>query len=511
MIIGLDFGTTNSIISYWDELTGRVEVFSYGNDKYIPSAVVYQDGELMEIGEEALTYWRSNQQQTSIYRFFKTLLSDGEVEKLSQNGSLPKTPREVTRDYLEYFLLKNDKSFVKSQEKPISQIVVSVPELWQKKGIANKGASKLEAILKHDLGLPLKQLVSEPVAAVAYYIWKSNLKNGEKKKVLVCDVGGGTFDVCYCSATKDSVEVELFEGNDDNRAGVYNLKQILRNAYQRKKIPIDENSFQFKSDIWDLDKNIQLDANTKRLARAYSHYQKDPKRNDGAVFNIQRGEIFCSDVFEAFSKIREGIYQVLDRMAERTGSKSSLEFDQLLLVGGFSRYFLVREAILGYFSLSDEDPKVKIVNRDSSLYAIAHGAALVASNQVEIKEYYPHSIFYIGSNKNGKRVEIPILTAGDPIIPNQPKFADKKVRINGQEFELEGYVLLGGASKEKESFKKHIRIPFKLDYSSHYQIGIIINRSNLAKFVIKKHGENQEYYEIDLDELFDRGIYVVNS
>jgi molecular chaperone DnaK len=389
----------------------------------------------------------------------------------------------------------------------IEDLVVSVPELWQR-GVVNQGAENLMKILRDDLKLPVRQLLSEPVAAVAYYIWKSQLAEGAKKRILVCDMGGGTFDVALCEASRNTVSVIDFDGNDSNQAGVSDLKGILRNVYGRAERPIDETSFEFIRDLWDLDRNIVMDANGRKLELAYRNYENSPERYGAMpVFNSGELSVTAADAFEAFDGIYKGIHTVLNKIKQRQGGH--LEFDQLLMVGGFSQYFLVRKTILDYFKLAETHEKVKIIPRNDSLFAISYGATLVAANQVEIKELYPHSIFYIGYSWSQQEVEIPIITAGKEIKPDTPHFAKQEVKIIGNDFDLKGYVQMEGDAKRQQEFKKPVKLNFKADLDKRYKIGIEINRSNMAVCVIRD-AANQEH-KIPLGELFKKGIYPVTD
>src|SRR5690606_8584876 len=120
----------------------------------------------------------------------------------------------------------------------IDGIVVSVPQAWMTRQPNHQGRPKLEKIIKEKLGLPMIQLISEPVAAAAYYShWYNNeYKTPFQGNILVCDMGGGTFDVTLCKLDENKVEVL---GNDGNgiaelgKAGVYFDTKLLQLAYKR--------------------------------------------------------------------------------------------------------------------------------------------------------------------------------------------------------------------------------------------------------------------------------------
>lgn len=511
MIVGLDFGTTNSIISYWDEKAQQPVVYSYRHQVYTPSAVAYEEDKLVDIGENAMTYWEDNHEQVVLCRFFKPLLShESKADWKAKGWSHEQTPIAVARDYIQALLQKSADSLEQNMDgQKITKLVVSVPELWQK-GLVNTGAERLQKILTQDLKLPVDRLMSEPLAAVAYYIWKAQLKPEEKQRVLVCDMGGGTFDVSFCEVSSKGVVVRAFDGNDDNRAGVFELKAILKNVYRSNNQPIEEESFAFNRDLWKLDRTIQMPTTAERLQAAYKNYDRSPERygrqlNTGV--SIGGMKVTAADAFEAFEKVRLGIIEVLDRLSKQLGGK--IPFEQLLLVGGFSRYFLVRKTILDYFDLKEDAPEVKQFSLNDSLYAIAHGSALIAAGQVEVSEFFPHSIYYQGFEWNGKKIDIPITEAGKSQNKNGLMFSEYKVKILGQEFKLEGYILLNGYKAEKKSFAKEVTIPFTVESDWRYRIGVEIDRSNVAHCVVED--KDQKLYRIPIGELFRHGMYVTKQ
>lgn len=486
MQVGVDFGTTNSIISYWDESSQTPKEFLFGGQsEYTPSAVAYDDVELMDIGHTAIELWSGNQ-ELHLARFFKTLLASNN----EQNWSLPQSPYQSTRDYLEQILLKNEDGFVISRGQ-IQGLVVSVPELWQA-NFVNAGGERLENILK-ELNLPLKQLLSEPIAAVAYYVWKEVSEDDQEKKVLVCDFGGGTIDISLCVVKKPGIKVLDFEGNE-NKAGVKHLHLILEKIYQRNEVAEAQQKERLNRDLLELDKLLQSKGYAKKLETIYVKGMQLSK----PVFKINNElAVFAHDIFEAFAEIKGGILQILENIKQRLGN---IDFDTVLFVGGFSQYFLTRQTILDYFDLQVASPKVKTFeSRKDRLYAISFGATLVAANQVQIKERYPHSIYFRALkivNHELQKVDKAMIEAGADFLPNQPYFS--KAKIYNHVLPLEGHLLLEGT--RRVDFKKEIELPPDFVEGTQFEVGIEINHSNLVKFVVRN--SQMHTHKVDLSELF---------
>ncbi len=104
--IGLDFGTTNSIVSYFDG--DRLDVLQYGSqhEKYIPSFIAYHEDECIEIGIAAKNE-AANNPNLEAYGNFKMRLPIAESE-FGQHFRNGRTPMTVITDYLQQLLTAQD-------------------------------------------------------------------------------------------------------------------------------------------------------------------------------------------------------------------------------------------------------------------------------------------------------------------------------------------------------------------------------------------------------------------
>lgn len=495
MQVGLDFGTTNSVISYWDEKAQEPQVFSFNNNTYTPSLVLWDRfaEDYSGIGTEAKKKWKVNTEKLKLFQKFKILLPHTDKNHWASKGwdnEMGKTPTEITRFFINTLLRDSSNSF-EANVGEITNLVVSMPEVWQKDHIWNKGAESLQSIIS-DLNLPLQQLVSEPLAAVAYYINKSQLKEGEERKVLVCDMGGGTFDVSWCKAKHDTIEVISFEGDDNDRAGMYHLQQIIRNALKKYDKTLNETSPEFIQLVWDIETFLTGDRDQAALEKQIKQFKESPKKYNFNYQTINGYKIELKDIFLAFKEVNEAIDLVLSKLEQKYMIRS---FDHLLLVGGFSRYFSVREAIFDYLGTSKDDERVQIVSKDEGYLSIAKGAALLAANEVKIVEKYPHSVF-IQANPGElgiKFKDFPIVEAGHRIPDDVTIFSETLFTVIHRKFNLTGHYLLNG----DESMKKDFSVEVYLDnfdtskiHKNKWQLGIEISKSNVLSFILKDERGN---------------------
>ena len=196
-IIGIDLGTTNSCVSVMDGGECKVITNPEGN-RTTPSVVAYKNGERI-VGDAAKRQVVTNKNTISS---IKRLM--GTNEKVELEGK-QYTPQEVSAMILQYL-----KSYAEDYlGEKVEKAVITVPAYFNDaQRQATKDAGKIA-------GLEVERIINEPTAAaLAYGIDKTE----KEQKVLVYDLGGGTFDVSilelaeplrYCLQTEIPVWVEM--------------------------------------------------------------------------------------------------------------------------------------------------------------------------------------------------------------------------------------------------------------------------------------------------------------
>lgn len=512
--IGLDFGTTNSIISYLGKM-GEPEAFQYGGpdgQKYIPSFIAYDEG-FVEIGMAARTT-AANQPDVESYGNFKMRLPLPESE-FRHYFAGDRTPSTVTTDYLRELLIspENPYSFCKQQGE-ISGLVVSVPEIWQR-DIYNRGRESLQKLIQ-ELGLPLIQLVSEPVAAAAYYAWEMQRRTHQKQAepftghLLVCDMGGGTFDVSLCRIYGDKkVEVLYFDGQGDrglDSAGVAFDRRCVQQAYiQKHGQPCDETEPEFLRLLREFE-TVKIAAHA-RVTRKLINGIKEPDiycEKDIYVFAGGYTVTF-GQVLEAFSPIARGIQAVVHRLNTWL-QHNDRTIDRLFLVGGFSQFILVQRTIIDALQIHQNDPRFdQTFNITNSAYAISYGAGLIANGLVEPTEKYVHTIGLaidtINAQAEREQRFIPIIKGGadlDDLV--QTQFADIPPLVTFQNnAPLTLTLWVDPQSKGirfQELLPEMVKLP-SYESDDQWRVGMRVDRSQIAYLVIEEiQGEKRVEYEL---------------
>lgn len=200
IIIGIDLGTTNSCVAVM-EGSQKVVLENPEGKRTTPSIVSYRNGEIV-VGDAAKRQMLTN---VNTIASIKRLMGTNKKVTINENGvDKELSPEEVSAQILSY--LKDYAE--KKTGKKITRAVITVPAYFND---AERQATKTAGKIA---GLNVERIINEPTAAaLAYGIDKS----GREMKVLVYDLGGGTFDVSLLDIADGTFEVLATAG--DNRLG----------------------------------------------------------------------------------------------------------------------------------------------------------------------------------------------------------------------------------------------------------------------------------------------------
>jgi molecular chaperone DnaK len=506
--IGLDFGTTNSIIAYFNN--GNLEAFKYGTpgnqEEYIPSFIAYEDG-LIEIGSAARS--AAYQPNTESYGNFKMKLPlpESDFDKHFYNNH---TPINVTADYLRELLLSPENPYSFSREKgEISAIVVSVPEIWQR-DIYNLGRERLQKLIQEDLGLGEKliQLVSEPVAAAAYYAWEVQRNSQQNKtepftgNLLVCDMGGGTFDVSLCRIYGDKkVEVLYFDGEGDkglDSAGVAFDRRCVQTAYIKKyEEPINEKDPKFNRLLKDFE-TVKLSKHRATTQKLTNYLKAQDVLSEQQLYIFADDYLLtCGDISKAFTPIAEGIRRVLQRVQDWLKNNNQ-EINRLFLVGGFSQFYLVQKTIVETLEIDENDSRLdRSFNLTNSAYAISYGACLIANGLVYPTEKYVHTLGIVINKEIQKATirgiqfdiieEYLMLIKGGLSLDelSQIQFYEQPLVSWQESFSVPIWVAPQSKGKRYQKYTDPVQLP-NYSSSAQYRVGMYVNKSQIAYLIIEE-------------------------
>lgn len=348
-VIGIDLGTTNSCVSVMEAGDPVIIPNAEGN-RTTPSIVAFtEDGERL-VGETAKRQAITNPNGTisSIKRHM------GKDYKAEANGQ-KLTPEEVSAMILQK--LKADAESYLGET--VTEAVITVPAYFKDaQRQATKDAGRIA-------GLDVKRIINEPTAAsLSYGLNKKEVQ----QKILVFDLGGGTFDVSILEVG-DGV-FEVLATNGDNNLGGDDFDEILMNhiAEDFKK----KNGIDLREDKMAL----------QRLKEAAENAKKELSSKQSTNINLpfvtanQSGPLHLNmdinrSTFENMTASLIDRTMGPTRKALQDADLSSSDIDEVILVGGSTRIPAVQEAVK---KITGKDAH-KGINPDE---CVAIGAAIQA-------------------------------------------------------------------------------------------------------------------------------------
>ncbi|HSC52219.1 MAG TPA: Fe-S protein assembly chaperone HscA [Phnomibacter sp.] len=364
MIVGIDLGTTNSLVAIIHPESGRpIALKEHDSSSLVPSIIHFDEYGNPTVGERAKLFLETEPHRTIFsakrlmgksYRdvqqhadFFTYKIIDDSTESLVkvQVGEQFYSPVELSS-----FILKELKTRAEHILKtPVSKAVITVPAYFNDaQRQATRDAGKLA-------GLDVLRIVNEPTAAsLAYGIGRDIT---EDKTIAVYDLGGGTFDISILRISQGVFEV-LSTNGDTYLGGDDFDRAILQYWMQEAGISLEE-----LSSNKNLLQQLRLAAErAKKHLSSNDHFHADV---NGDVLSITRTQ-FEAAIQSLVAKTIECCSQAL----KDAGLEASA-IQEVVMVGGSTRVPAVKSAVSEFFGRPVHDE----VNPDE---VVALGAAVQA-------------------------------------------------------------------------------------------------------------------------------------
>jgi len=347
-IVGIDLGTTNSEIAIVQN--GKVTVIEDAGRKIVPSFVGIADNNDVLVGETA-----KNQYVLYPERTIKSIKRQmGEETKVEMAGQ-DYTPQEISA-----IILKHLKSLAESYlNEPVKKAVITVPAYFSdSQRQATREAGEIA-------GLEVVRMINEPTAAALSY----EADQKAHKRILVYDLGGGTFDVSVVSIEDDVVEVIASHGNNKLGGDDFDEKITAHIVEHLKE----------KSGL-DIQESRKAMARINRVAEAAKRALSDQpyvlieeeylEEHQGAPIHLSL-ELARNDYEEMIANYIEETLEAV-HIALNGANLTASDIDEILLVGGSTRTPLVSQRLTEEFRL---EPHIEV---DPDL-CVASGAAIQAA------------------------------------------------------------------------------------------------------------------------------------
>ena len=348
-IVGIDLGTTNSLVAYLDPQTKQPKcIVGPHGSTLCPSVVSLDPDGNIVVGESARRRLLTQPERT-IYSV-KRLMGRGvrdiqdelklfpfRLDPSSSNvirvrlGEKVFTPPEISA-----FILRELKNWAEAFfVEAVDRAVITVPAYFNDaQRQASKDAGKIA-------GLEVLRLVNEPTAAALAY----GLHEKQRGKVAVYDLGGGTFDISILKliSTEEGDIYQVLSTNGDTHLGGDDIDNLLQAFVHEKVLQTDEIDFSPHGEI----------AQELRKALIAVKHELSEKESATLKFPLPNGKIFTQ-------KFTRGTFDALIRsVVDRSTGPVKLaladaklkpeEIDEVVLVGGTTRTPLIRRTVQGVF------------------------------------------------------------------------------------------------------------------------------------------------------------------
>ena len=325
-ILGIDLGTTNSEIAIYRD--GRPEVLRDDQGRIILPSVVglTETGELL-VGEEARNQFLLYPERT-VRSIKRRMGSDAKV----QLGEREYTPQEISA-----IILSRLKEIAQARlGRPIRKAVITVPAYFSDtQRQATREAGEIA-------GLEVARIINEPTAAALVY----EAAQHQGKRILVYDLGGGTFDVSVVRIEQGVVEVISSHGNNHLGGDDFDHKiveHVLEHLKLKHGVDVADRPqamARILRSAEDAKKQLS-DHPYARIAEEYlAEHSGQPVNLDLELSREQYEDMIAPFIEETLGAIH---------IALESAGLTSSQVDEILLVGGATRTPLIRRRLVEVF------------------------------------------------------------------------------------------------------------------------------------------------------------------
>jgi len=364
IIIGIDLGTTNSEVALYEN--GKVTVIEGDGGKIMPSFAGIDENGALLVGEAA-----RNQYVVYPERTVKSI-----KRRMGENVRIALGEQSYSPQEISAILLKQLKAAAeKYVGAPISKAVITVPAYFSDaQRLATREAGEIA-------GLEVVKMINEPTAAALVY------ESGQQgsRKVLVYDLGGGTFDVSVVAIEDDVIEVISSHGNNHLGGDDFDQKLVEHLCdYLRLEHGVEALPPQAMARIERAAETAKKTLSDHPFAMVEEEYLLE---KDGMPLHL-KVEIARHDYEEMIEAYIDDTMEAVHQALRDAGLAAS-DMDEILLVGGSTRTPLVRERLemdFGVTPRGEVDPDLCVASGAALQAALINGSR-IQSVLVDVTPY----------------------------------------------------------------------------------------------------------------------------
>ena len=365
IIIGIDLGTTNSEVAIVEQ--GKVTVIADDDKKILPSFVGIDDNGDIIVGETARNQYLVYPERTikSIKRF------------MGQNTQCVLAEQAYTPQEISAIIIKRLKTIAENHlGQAVSKAVITVPAYFSD---AQRQATREAGEIA---GLDIVRMINEPTAAALAY----GASQSEPKRLLVYDLGGGTFDVSVVNI--EAGVVEVLSSHGDNHLGGDDFDQQIIEyllTHLQTKYGVDaRNHSKAMARITRAAENAKFLLSDQPYAQIDEEYLLEHK-GSSVHLSVELSRMEYEEMIEDYINATMDAMHIALKGAKLTSS----DVDEIILVGGSTRTPCIRERLFNEFGFephSEVDPDL-CVTMGAAIQSAMIGGQEVDTVLVDVTPY----------------------------------------------------------------------------------------------------------------------------
>ncbi|GAB1536959.1 molecular chaperone DnaK [Geovibrio sp. ADMFC3] len=379
--VGIDFGTSNSMIAVCREGGGIDIISSESGKRYLPSVIYFKNENEAVIGDNAKSMQLLESEHTiaNIKRYMGT------------DMLFPLYGREYRAEELASLIFRKlKKSFVDYCGETEADAVVTVPayfDHYQREAVRSAA---------ENAGFNVLRLLNEPTSAALFY---NNIGKNTGDVCMVFDLGGGTLDISLIEMKEDCCKV-LYTGGSTEIGGVdFDVavaEYFIENFRRQHDIDLKSDPIAYQQLLFQAEKaKMELSSlNEVNLVVPYITVTKK-----GA---LHFKETITRETFDAItSSLTKGIRNIIENLLESNGLKTD-DIAKVLPVGGASRIHSVRRLVSDIFA----DKVRKDMNPEEAVVSGAAVNAAMISGVIKDKVFYDVTSHNLGVEDDNGNFEV---------------------------------------------------------------------------------------------------------
>lgn len=398
--VGIDLGTTLSVIAYVNERGEPVTIRNSEGDLLTPSAVLF-DAKTVTVGKEALK--AAALEPDSFAAFVKRDMGKPFYHRPIRGKTLP--PEVIQSLILRKLRLEAECAL----QRPLRGAVITVPAYFDE---PRRKATQDAGFLA---GLQVLDIINEPTAAAIAYGLQGAFLNADgsakqRERILVYDLGGGTFDATLMQI-EGSTYRTLATGGDVHLGGLDFDRRLVDYAITKY---VAGGGTDLRQDPAHFNRLLREAEDVKRTLsnRDHTHFTYD---FGGASFRVPVTRAEFESLIEDL--IARTLFTI--RSVCRAAGVNPTELTRVLLVGGSTRIPLVARTLQQSLNV----PVQRVPNTDE---IVAHGAALYANllchrergrPPITIQNVNPHPLGVLGTEKATGRPRVAVIIPANTPLP----------------------------------------------------------------------------------------------